>query len=317
MSRYCYISTDYWDDAWIYSLTSTEKLLYLYLLSNPLTNIAGVYKIIDQRICFDTRLSQKEVTKIMRKFEEAGKVFHMDEYIVIPSAPKHQKLDSSPKLKEGVIKILMAIGPEYLKKLEEFHYRFDLKVVFDRLSIPYPYQKQERTAAAQEEQPDGLPTVETILKQADHTGFFIDDGDAKSLMEKTPQDWFGDHSFISFVAAKVREHETYGKKPAEEQRRIFRKVLLDAENYRQEYPSWREKNEKRDREEAEAAERRAKLIELENSPPVQCKCGAGLDDDFRCPVCNGLYRLNKEDLQWVFFEASETSLSEEFRRRYT
>jgi hypothetical protein len=239
----------------------------------------------------------------------------MDEYIVIPSAPKHQKLDSAPKLKEGVIQILMAIGVEYLVKLEEYRYRFDLRVVFDRLSIPYPYPKQVKPATIQEARPDCLPTVENILEQAAHTGFFIDDGDAKSLLEKTPLDWFGVHSFIGFVAAKVREHETYSKKPAEEQRRIFRKVLLDAENYRQEYPSWREKNEKRDRDEAQADERRAKLIELENSPPVQCQCGAGLGDDFRCPVCNGFYRLNKEELRWIFFDASETSLTKEFRRR--
>jgi hypothetical protein len=310
-----YISTSFWDDAWVCSLRPLEKMVYLYLLTNPLTNIAGVYKIMDRRICFDTGISGKELIDIMKKFEEAGKAFRMDEYIVIPSSPKHQKLDSAPKLKEGVIQILMDIGPEYLVKLGKYRYRFDLKAVFDRLSIPYPYPKQEKPEASQDAQPADLPTVETILEQADHTGFFIDKEIAKSLLEKTPPDWFGYHSFISFVAIKIREDETYSKNPVDQQRRIFRTVLLDAENYRREYPSWRERKEKMDREEAQAAEHKAKLIELRNCPPTQCQCGAGLGDDFRCPVCNGLYWLNEEDLQWVFLEVSETSLSEGFRRR--
>ena len=41
-----YISTTFWDDEWVQSLDFTEKGLYLYLLTNSLTNIAGVYKLI-------------------------------------------------------------------------------------------------------------------------------------------------------------------------------------------------------------------------------------------------------------------------------
>jgi hypothetical protein len=143
MSReHIYISTRFWDDAWICSLKPTEKLLYFYLLSNSLSNISGVYKIIDSRISFDSGLSIKEVSTAMQKFEKNGKAYRMGEYIVIPSYPKHQKWETSPKIKEGIISCLVDIGVDNLVKLEEYKYRFDLKVVFDRLSVPYPYPKK-------------------------------------------------------------------------------------------------------------------------------------------------------------------------------
>jgi hypothetical protein len=132
-----YISTSFYDDRWIQSLDPAEKFIYLYLLTNPLTNIAGVYKIEDRRISFDTGYTKEVVGSILEKFEKAGKVYRMDEYIVIPSWPKHQKWEKAPKIKQGIISCLMEIGEEYLKKLVIMNYKFDLRIVFDTLSIPY------------------------------------------------------------------------------------------------------------------------------------------------------------------------------------
>ena len=132
-----YISTSFYDDRWIQSLDPTEKFIYLYLLTNPLTNIAGVYKIEDRRISFDTGYTKEVVGFVLDKFEKAGKAYRMDEYIVIPSWPKHQKWDKAPKIKQGIILNLMALEEKYLKKIAEMNYRFDLRIVLDRLSIPY------------------------------------------------------------------------------------------------------------------------------------------------------------------------------------
>ena len=137
MSTQRYISTSFWDDDWIQSLDPSEKLLYLYLMTNPLTNIAGVYKIANRRISFDTGFNTDTVKMILDKFEKAGKVYRMDEYVVIPSWPKHQKWEKAPKIKQGIIISLMEIGEEYLKRLVAMNYRFDLRIVLDKLSIPY------------------------------------------------------------------------------------------------------------------------------------------------------------------------------------
>jgi hypothetical protein len=134
-----YISTSFWDDEWIQSLDPSEKLLYLYLMTNPLTNIAGVYKITDRRISFDTGFNIDTVKMILEKFEKAGKVYRMDEFIIIPSWPKHQKWETAPKIKSGIVSCLTKLDKNFLQKLVEIEYKFDLRIVYDTLSIPYPY----------------------------------------------------------------------------------------------------------------------------------------------------------------------------------
>jgi len=45
MAKNRYINTKFWDDPFIAELSIKEKLLYLYLITNPLTNAAGIYEI--------------------------------------------------------------------------------------------------------------------------------------------------------------------------------------------------------------------------------------------------------------------------------
>jgi hypothetical protein len=139
MSTQRFISTSFWDDRWIQNLDPSEKLVYIYLLSNPLTNIAGVYKIENRRISFDTGFTEDIIKLTLDKFEAAGKVYRIDEYIAIPTWPKHQRWDKSPKIKNGIIAILRALEKKYLDKLVAIGYKFDLKIVYDTLSIPYTY----------------------------------------------------------------------------------------------------------------------------------------------------------------------------------
>jgi hypothetical protein len=142
MSTQRYISTSFWDDEWIQSLNLTEKAVYLYFLSNPLTNIAGVYKITNRRITFDTGLSDEQINAIMSKFADAKKVFRIDEYIALPSWPKHQKWEKSPKIKDGIIACLLEMKYEYLEWLVDIGYQFDLHPIFTKLNIEYPIDTQ-------------------------------------------------------------------------------------------------------------------------------------------------------------------------------
>jgi hypothetical protein len=139
MATQRYISTSFWDDSWIQTLDPSEKLLYLYLMTNPLTNIAGVYKITIRRICFDTGFNDTTIKHILEKFNKAGKAYLVDEYIILPSWPRHQKWESSTKIKEGIISVLKGLSKEIIEKLIFLKYDFDLSIVSDTLSIPYTY----------------------------------------------------------------------------------------------------------------------------------------------------------------------------------
>lgn len=138
MSTQRYIDTSFWDDSWVQELDPSEKLLYIYLLTNPLTNIAGVMELTVKRICFDTGFNSDTVTHILRKFEEATKVYRYNNYIIIRNFPKHQQLKSDNVIK-GIAAILCKLPDDLLCYLEEIGYQFDIKGTFDTLCIPYTY----------------------------------------------------------------------------------------------------------------------------------------------------------------------------------
>jgi|SRR6185369_4243997 len=136
MATQRYISTSFWDDAWIHRLDPSEKLLFLYLMTNPLTNIAGIYKTSVDRMIFDTGFNEHTVKHILEKFEKSGKVIVSGEYIIIPSWPKHQKVGESPKIKAGIDLILAGVPKDVLSCARERKYAYNL----DSLLIGYEYR---------------------------------------------------------------------------------------------------------------------------------------------------------------------------------
>lgn len=90
-SKMRWFPTSYWDDEWVLSLDYKENLLFLFLVTNPLTKISGVYKITIKHICFYTPLTKEEVETALEKFARDGKAFYKFGYIIIPRWPRHQK----------------------------------------------------------------------------------------------------------------------------------------------------------------------------------------------------------------------------------
>lgn len=112
------INTHFWDDNYIVQLDPIEKLLFLYLLSNTLTNIAGVYEITFRRIAFDTGIDSEMVKKIITRFEKDGKAGYVDGYIILTNFQKNQRLNAN--MKKGVREILKGIPESVGKALEGF-----------------------------------------------------------------------------------------------------------------------------------------------------------------------------------------------------
>lgn len=135
MATQRYISTSFWDDKWIRSLDPSEKFIYLYLMTNPLTNIAGVYEITIDRICFDTGYNADTVNKVLKRFEESKKAYTFRDYIIIPSWPKHQKWQRRSKIRDGIVAILENLPPDLLGFMELVGYTYPI----DTLSVPYTY----------------------------------------------------------------------------------------------------------------------------------------------------------------------------------
>lgn len=119
MSKQRYINTRFWDDNYIVTLDPLEKLLFLYLITNPLTEISGAYEIPLRRIAFDTGIDREMVLKIFDRFADADRIIYRDGWILICNFIKHQS--NNPKIVKG-IETSVSRCPDWIK---------------DRLSVAY------------------------------------------------------------------------------------------------------------------------------------------------------------------------------------
>ena len=119
-----YINTGFWDDGWVQSLDPSEKFVYLYLLTNPLTNIAGIYEITTRRIVFDTGYNADTILHILEKFEKAGKVCANDDLIVLVNWPKYQKVSENDNNRKGIDDILLSLDDEKLLFVYKSGYKY-------------------------------------------------------------------------------------------------------------------------------------------------------------------------------------------------
>ena len=158
LTKQRYISTSFWSDEWVETLTIQEKLLYMYLLTNELTNIAGIYEISIKRMKDDTGLPREDVIAGLEKFSLDKKAFYIDRHIIIPKWPKHQKLGERGKLKLGAEAVLKSL-PEEIKRFIKIpgNYCYDLSFLECGEAIqPMPCQGNGQSADGPSPESDRL-----------------------------------------------------------------------------------------------------------------------------------------------------------------
>lgn len=117
MSKQRYIKDSFWTDPYVEKLTPDEKLTFLYLLTNPQCNIAGVYEIRTKRIAYETGYDIEVIENILKRFERDSKVSRVGDYIIIQNHLKHQSLGE--KTAEGINRIIKELPPEVFEMFEE------------------------------------------------------------------------------------------------------------------------------------------------------------------------------------------------------
>lgn len=113
MSKQRLVDTCFWDDRYISRLDPSEKLLFLYLLTNPLTSICGIYQIEMRRIAFDTGFDTDTIKRMLERFEKDNRCTYRDGWLAMRNWIKHQT--ASPKVQKGIRDQLQTV-PEELKK---------------------------------------------------------------------------------------------------------------------------------------------------------------------------------------------------------
>lgn len=83
------IYTNFWKDNYISSLSSKEKLAFIYLLTNDAVNICGMYQLPDKFVCMELDLASKDWENIKTKFIKEGKFYFKNGWVKILNYEKY------------------------------------------------------------------------------------------------------------------------------------------------------------------------------------------------------------------------------------
>lgn len=115
MAKQRVINTRFWIDDYIANLDPIEKLLFLYFLTNPSTDICGVYEIPLKTVATDTGIEKEMVEKILKRFRRDDKIIYKNGWVYIKNFIKHQSLN--PKVEKGIQIGLERVPEEILNSL--------------------------------------------------------------------------------------------------------------------------------------------------------------------------------------------------------
>ena len=130
MAKNRLINTKFWTDSYIIdTLNPIDKLLFLYLITNPYTDISGVYELSLKIMAVETGIDRENIEKvILPRFEKDEKILYRNGWIAIKNFKKHQVLN--PKVIRGMIEGLNRAP----KELREWIENDSLSIENDSLS---------------------------------------------------------------------------------------------------------------------------------------------------------------------------------------
>lgn len=95
MAKLRSINTIIWSDPWFEDLTSQEKLLFIYLITNEKTNMIGVYETSIKKMSFETGIDKNEIETILLNFEQKQKIKYINNRVVLLNFLKHQHYNTN------------------------------------------------------------------------------------------------------------------------------------------------------------------------------------------------------------------------------
>lgn len=120
MSKQRYLDTKFWSDGYVEDLDPVEKLLFLYLLTNERTNVAGIYELPRKIMSVETGIEKSMLDKILERFEKDGKIYTYEKWVRLVNSDKHQNLSNS-KIQIGRNRIIDALSTEVKDRLYMTH----------------------------------------------------------------------------------------------------------------------------------------------------------------------------------------------------
>lgn len=113
MAKQRMVNTRFWDDSYVLSLTPNQRLLFLWAITNPATELCGAYEAALRKIEMQTGLRSKQILEAFAKFEADRKVIYRHEWVIVMNFTRHQN-GTSTNIQKGAARSL-SYCPDWVK----------------------------------------------------------------------------------------------------------------------------------------------------------------------------------------------------------
>lgn len=134
MAGYRQFHTQFWKDEWLIDLDPLERYLFIYLFTNDLSSISGIYKLPLRVILNETGLDLDFVTATLEKFQRAQKIFYRDGVMWVVNMRRYHK-NASPRTMTKVNADVSQIPDCDVKTSYLYHEKTGIYSI-DTVSIP-------------------------------------------------------------------------------------------------------------------------------------------------------------------------------------
>ena len=102
MAKNRLVNTKFWTDNYVLNqLTPIDKLVFLYLITNPYTDISGAYELPLKVMAVETGLDKENLENVvLPRLERDGKIIYHNGWMGIKNFQKHQTVN--PKVQKGM-----------------------------------------------------------------------------------------------------------------------------------------------------------------------------------------------------------------------
>lgn len=143
MALYRTISIGFWTDSKVTDeFTPEDKLFYLYLFTNPHTNLAGCYEISHKQMAFEIGYSVESIRTLIERFERTYNVIRYSEKtkeILLINWHKYNWTTSEKfrkPLEKEIGKVKQPEFKEYLSRLFEGEETYGIDTVSEKTGYP-------------------------------------------------------------------------------------------------------------------------------------------------------------------------------------
>ncbi len=137
MAGYRQFHTKFWKDEWTIDLDPLERYLFIYLFTNDLSSISGLYRLPFQVIINETGLEADFVRSAMEKFERQGKIKYQNNTLWVVNMERYHS-NASPKTQIKFAKDI-ALIPDGSVKQAYLHHQKNKTISMDTVSIEHQY----------------------------------------------------------------------------------------------------------------------------------------------------------------------------------